>query len=137
MDSKSVPGMAFASGMRVQGASMNGTAHIGPTISIKGEVTSQEPLTIAGHVDGSVEVVGHALTIAEGGKATATLQASTIVVSGEVNGTLFANDKIVVSETAVIEADLTAPAVRVADGARVQGRIDTGDRKAKELHAAS
>ena len=116
---------------------MNGTAHIGPTISVKGEVRSQEPLTIAGHVEGSVEVVGHALTIAEGGKATATLLAATIVVSGAVQGSLCANDKIVVSETAVIEGDLAAPAVRVADGAEVQGRIDTGDRKAKEPHVAS
>ena len=116
---------------------MNGTAHIGSTISIKGEVTSQEPLTIAGHVDGSVEVVGHVLTIAEGGKATANLLATSIVVSGAVEGSLCANDRIVVSETAVVEGDLAAPAVRVADGARVQGRIDTGDRKAKDLDRAS
>ena len=40
-----------------------------------------------------------------------------------------ANDRIVVSETAVIDGDLAAPAVRMADGAKVQGRIDTGDRK--------
>jgi cytoskeletal protein CcmA (bactofilin family) len=116
---------------------MKGTAHIGPTISIKGEVTSEEPLTIAGHVDGSVEVVGHALTIVEGGKATATLLATTIVVSGAVQGSLCANDKIIVSETAEIEGDLAAPALSLADGARVQGRIDTGDRQAKTLHLAS
>jgi len=116
---------------------MNSTWHVGPTISIKGEVISQEPLTIAGHVDGSVEVVGHALTIAEGGKATATLLANTIVVSGAVNGSLCAKDSIVVGETAVIKGDLAAPAVRVADGAVVQGRIDTGDRKAKKRNPAS
>ena len=116
---------------------MNSTWHVGPTISIKGEVISQEPLTIAGHVDGSVEVVGHALTIAEGGKATATLLANTIVVSGAVKGSLCANDRIVVGETAVVEGDLAAPAVRVADGAVVEGRIDTGDRKAKKRNPAS
>jgi cytoskeletal protein CcmA (bactofilin family) len=132
-----LPGMFFAGRIRVKGALMHGTAHIGPTISIKGEVTSQEPLTIAGHVDGSVEVVGHALTIVEGGKATATLLATTIVVSGAVQGSLRANEKIVVSETAVIDGDLAAPALSLADGARVQGRIDTGDRQAKPLHLAS
>ena len=114
---------------------MNSTAHIGATISIKGEVTSEEPLTIAGHVDGSVEVVGQLLTIAEGGKATATLMATTILVSGSVTGSLSAKDKIVVSETAIIEGDLDAPALSLADGARVQGRIDTGTRKAS-LHVA-
>jgi cytoskeletal protein CcmA (bactofilin family) len=46
---------------------MNATPHIGPTITIKGQVTSEEPLTIAGHVDGSVEVLGNTLTIVEGG----------------------------------------------------------------------
>ena len=116
---------------------MNGTAHIGPTISITGEVTSQEPLTIAGHVDGSVEVVGHVLTIVEGGKATGTLVATTIVVSGAVQGSLCANDKIVVSQTAVIEGDLAAPALTLADGATVQGRIDAGGRAAKKLDLAS
>ena len=116
---------------------MNSTWHVGPTISIKGEVISQEPLTIAGKVNGSVEVVGHALTIAEGGKVTATLLAKTIVVSGTVKGSLCAKDNIVVGETAVVEGDLAAPAVRVADGAVMQGRIDTGDRKAKKPDRAS
>jgi hypothetical protein len=37
----------------------------------------------------------------------------------------------------VIDGDLAAPALSLADGARVQGRIDTGDRRAKELHLAS
>ncbi len=110
---------------------------IGRSISIKGEVLSQEPLTIAGHVDGSVEAAGHVLTIAEGGRATATLLADTIVVGGAVQGSLCANDKIVVSETAVIEGDLTAPGVRVADGAQVQGRIDTGNRRPSEVRAVS
>ncbi|HKW00669.1 MAG TPA: polymer-forming cytoskeletal protein [Vicinamibacterales bacterium] len=110
---------------------------IGPTISIKGEVLSQEPLTIAGHVDGSVDAAGHVLTIAEGGRATANLLADTIVVGGAVEGSLCANDKIVVSETAVIEGELTAPGVRVADGAQVRGRIDTGNRRPKEVRQAS
>jgi len=116
---------------------MNATSTIGRTISIKGEVLSHEPLTIAGHVDGSVEAAGHVLTIAEGGRATATLLADTIVVGGAVEGSLFAHDKIVVSETAVIEGDLTAPSIRVGDGAQVQGRIDTGTRRPREVHLAS
>jgi cytoskeletal protein CcmA (bactofilin family) len=116
---------------------MNAMSLIGRTISIKGEVMSQEPLTIAGHVDGSVEAAGYVLTIAEGGRATATLLADTIVVGGAVEGSLCANDKIVVSETAVIEGDLTAPGIRVADGAQVQGRIDTGNRRPSERPVAS
>ena len=112
-------------------------SQIGRTISIKGEVISQEPLTIAGYVDGSVEAAGQVLTIAEGGRAKATLLADTIVVGGAVEGSLCANDKIVVSETARIEGDLTAPGVRLAEGAQVQGRIDTGSRKPGKVQLAS
>jgi cytoskeletal protein CcmA (bactofilin family) len=94
-------------------------------------------LTIAGRVDGSVEAAGYVLTIAEGGRATATLLADTIVVGGAVEGSLCASEKIVVSETAVIEGDLTAPGIRLADGAQVQGRIDTGNRRPRETQLAS
>jgi cytoskeletal protein CcmA (bactofilin family) len=116
---------------------MNATPHIGPTISIKGEVTSEEPLIIAGHVDGSVEVVGNTLTIVDGGRATATLLATTIVVNGTVNGSLSADEKIVVNATADIDGDLTAPTLTVADGAQVRGRFDVAGRAAKALHLAS
>jgi cytoskeletal protein CcmA (bactofilin family) len=111
---------------------MSVSASIGPSIRIKGEITSQEPLTIAGEVDGSVAVEGHPLTIAEGANVTATVSAHTIVVSGAVNGILSADDRIVVSNTAKVEGDLAAPAIRLTDGATVHGRIETtADRKSK------
>jgi cytoskeletal protein CcmA (bactofilin family) len=130
-------GMLFASRIWVEGVSMSVMSLIGRSVSIKGAVMSQEPLTIAGHVDGSVEATGCVLTIAEGGRAKATLVADTILVSGAVEGSLSANAKIVVSETAVIEGELTAPSIQVADGAKIQGRIDTGNRKPSKVQLAS
>jgi cytoskeletal protein CcmA (bactofilin family) len=111
---------------------MSVSANIGPSIRIKGEVTSQEPLTIAGEVDGSISVEGHPLTIAEGAHVNATVSADTIVIAGKVNGLLSADARIVVSNTAHIEGDLAAPAIRLTDGATVHGRIETtAERKAK------
>jgi cytoskeletal protein CcmA (bactofilin family) len=110
---------------------MDTPALIGASIRVKGEITSQEPLTIAGHVDGSVTVEGHALTIVAGGQATANLTADTIVVAGAVHGRLNAGARIIVRETAAIDGDLAAPSVSLADGATVCGRIETAERKAK------
>lgn len=110
---------------------MDVSAHIGPSIRIKGEVSAREPLTIAGQVDGTIAVEGHPLTIVEGGRVTAKLVAHTIVVAGTVNGELNAEARIVVRDTATIEGNLSAPAVSLADGASVQGRVETGTRKAK------
>lgn len=116
---------------------MDMAAQIGPSIRIKGEITASEPLTIAGSVDGSIEVEGHPLTIAAGGRVSATLIAHTIVVGGSVNGRLNAGARIVVRDTATIEGDLSAPTVSLADGATVQGRVETAERQRPALSLAS
>ncbi len=110
---------------------MDAAAHIGSSIRIKGEVSAREPLTIAGTVEGSIAVEGHPVTIVEGGSVNATIVAHTIVVAGAVNGRLNAEARIVVRATANIQGDLAAPAVSLAEGATVQGRVETAQRKTK------
>jgi cytoskeletal protein CcmA (bactofilin family) len=109
---------------------MQTMATIGPSIHIKGDVTSREPLTISGQVEGTISVDGHALTVDGGGRLTATVMADTIVVSGWVSGSLSANARIVVRDTATIDGDISAPIVTLADGATVNGRVETAKRKA-------
>ncbi len=110
---------------------MESTALIGSSIRIKGEVSAKEPLVIAGHVDGSVEVEGHQVTIVESGTVNATVQAETIVIAGTVNGILNATTRVIVRATASIDGDVSAPSVSLADGATVHGRIETLKRKVK------
>ena len=116
---------------------MDAIAHIGPTIHIKGEVTAQEPLTIAGHLDGTVIVSGHSLTVTPDARVNATVTAETIVIGGSVNGKVHAVTRIVVRETATVEGELSAPAISLADGATVRGHVETTARPAAELSMAS
>ncbi len=116
---------------------MDAAAHFGPSIHIKGEVTAHEPLTIAGRLEGTVTVAGHALTILPGASVNATVAADTIVIGGTVNGRLEASRRIVVRETGMIEGDLVAPAVSFADGATVRGRVETATRALTTLPLAS
>jgi cytoskeletal protein CcmA (bactofilin family) len=109
---------------------MEPLAHIGPSIYIKGAVTAQEPLTIAGRVDGTIEVNGHTVTVASGAHVEADILADTIIVGGEVSGTLSAGARIVVAHTAVVEGDLSAPAVSLADGAILQGTVEAAGQRA-------
>ncbi len=104
-------------------------AQIGPSIHIKGHVSAQEPLTIAGHVTGSIDVTGHPLVVTDSGHIAADITAHTIVIGGIVNGKLCADGRISISRTASFEGDLLAPAVSVADGALVQGRLEIAGRK--------
>jgi cytoskeletal protein CcmA (bactofilin family) len=107
---------------------METMATIGPSIHIKGEVTSGEPLLISGQVEGTVSVDGHALSVDGSGRLTATVIADTIVVSGWVSGSLRAGARIVVRDTATIDGDISAPIIALADGATVHGRVETSQR---------
>jgi cytoskeletal protein CcmA (bactofilin family) len=112
---------------------MDVPAHIGASIRLKGEIISSEPLTIAGHVEGSVTVTGHALTIAAGSHISATVSADAIIVAGHVKGKLTAGARIVLRETASVEGEVAAPSVSMADGAHVHGRIETSKKRALAL----
>jgi cytoskeletal protein CcmA (bactofilin family) len=116
---------------------METSARIGPSIHIKGEVTSHEPLIISGHVDGTITVEGHGLTIDSSGSVDADIAAEMIVVEGMVNGSLTAGTRIVIRSSATVEGDALAPSVSVADGATIQGRVETAKRQAKVLSLAS
>lgn len=112
------------------------SAAIGKSIRIKGEVTAREPLEIGGYIDGTVEVEGHTLTVAEGATIAALVSADSVVVQGTLKGEVTATTKIVVQQTAKIEGELSAPAISVADGAIIQGKIQT-TKQGKKLAAAA
>jgi cytoskeletal protein CcmA (bactofilin family) len=111
------------------GGIMESVAQIGPSIRIKGQIFAQEPLTIAGHVTGTIDVTGHPLVVTDSGHIAADIVAHTIVIGGSVNGKVLADGRIVVNKTATFEGDLSAPAVSVHDGALVQGRLEIAGRR--------
>ncbi len=113
---------------------MDTVAQIGPSIRIKGDITAQEPLTIAGQVDGSIDVSGHRLVVTEAGRVTANITAHTMVIGGVVCGRLNAAGTILVKQTATVEGEIAAPSVCVDDGAQLQGKFEiTGKRASLPL----
>jgi cytoskeletal protein CcmA (bactofilin family) len=108
---------------------MSMSAGIGKSIRIKGEIVAREPFLISGHVDGTIDVDGHTLTVAEGATVAATVTADTVVIEGRVNGELSASTRIVVRETATVEGGISAPAISIADGATINGLVETTQRK--------
>ena len=108
---------------------MDAAANIGPSIHIKGEISAQEPLTIAGHVTGTIDVSGHPLIVTDSAQVAADIIAHTIVIGGSVNGHLTADGRIVLHKTATFEGNLSAPSVSVDDGAQLQGRLEIAGRR--------
>lgn len=104
-----------------------GLATLGQSIQIEGTLTGNEDLTINGRVNGEVMLDGHTLTVGPNGKIEAGLTARSVIVQGQVNGSISAKDKIQITSSGTVKGDLIAPRVALDDGAHFAGRVDTGD----------
>ena len=104
---------------------MSQSAHIGPSIVIKGELTAGEPVVIAGRVEGTIDVSGHEVTVAQGGELHGDATTDALVVAGVFRGDVVANRRVEIRNTADVEGSISAPSVVVADGAVVRGKVQT------------
>ena len=99
-------------------------AGIGPSITIVGDVSGEEDLTILGKVEGKIVLPKHSVTIGHGGRVKADIQAKFVSVAGEVHGNLVAGEQIVIRKTATMLGNLTAPRVGLEDGCRFRGSVE-------------
>lgn len=106
-------------------------ALIGPSIEIKGNLTGGEDLLIEGRVDGKIEVQQHSVTIGKSGRVKADVAGRTIVVMGEVDGSLYAEEQIVLRQASTVRGNLFAPRVTLEDGSNFKGTIDMTPKTAE------
>ena len=112
-------------------------AAIGPSISIVGELTGDEDLTILGKVEGTIQLPKHCVTIGRTAKVTADIRAKAVSVEGEVRGNLQAAEQILIRKTATMLGNLAAPRVGLEDGCRFKGSADMESATAGTRPAAS
>ena len=61
-----------------------GPAMIGPSITIKGDVSGDEDLIIQGRIEGKVDLAQHNVTIGADGRVKADVYGRTVIVEGEL-----------------------------------------------------
>jgi cytoskeletal protein CcmA (bactofilin family) len=108
----------------VKAAGAGQPALLGSSITIKGEVYGSEDLTIEGQVEGKIELKDHNLTVGRQGRVKAQIHAKTVVIEGQVEGDVLAEERITMKETAHVSGDLLAPRVAISDGAQFRGSVD-------------
>ena len=92
-------------------------AAIGASIRIKGDVSGDENLIIQGHVEGTIKVQGHNVTISKTGKVNANIVANQIIVEGELQGDMLGEEKVIIRETGNVYGNIVSPRVTLEDGA--------------------
>jgi cytoskeletal protein CcmA (bactofilin family) len=98
--------------------------NIGKSIVIKGELNGSEDLTIDGHVEGTIQLRDHVLTIGPNGKIKAQVFAKAVIVLGEVIGNVTASDKVDIRDNGSVDGDIVSPRVAIAEGAHFRGSVD-------------
>lgn len=103
-------------------------------LSLKGDFSASENVTIDFEIDGSIDVTGYDLTLAEGTSIKATVNAATVVVHGRLDGHISA-DRVALAPTAVVTASIVSPRLLLQDGAEFTGPVNT-DRAQAALSVA-
>ncbi len=105
-------------------ADSGGRGVIGGSIVVRGEISGEEDLLVEGRVEGKIDLRQNAVTIGLKGQLVAEIHARAILIDGEVEGNLTAEEQIIVRKSGRVHGDLCAPRVTIEDGARFKGSID-------------
>jgi cytoskeletal protein CcmA (bactofilin family) len=105
-------------------SSSGGTARLGASLHVKGEITGNEDLAIDGSVEGLVHLEDRKLTVGASARVTADVIAREVVVYGNVKGNLRARDRIEIKKDGSVVGDLTTARIMIEDGAYFKGSIE-------------
>jgi cytoskeletal protein CcmA (bactofilin family) len=104
--------------------------NMGQSISIKGELTGAEDLTLEGKVEGKISFPDNVLTIGAGATVTAEVVAKTVVVLGKLHGNVSATEKFELRAGGAMQGNLKTPRISMADGSVFDGKIEMPQAKA-------
>jgi cytoskeletal protein CcmA (bactofilin family) len=109
---------------------------LGPDAVFKGELSFDKGMRLMGRFEGKVSTPGR-VHIAKEAKMAADVEAGAIIIEGEVQGNLVANDRIELKQTARYDGDLRASKLVVDEGAIFSGHVSVGpDGQAKRPQGA-
>lgn len=103
-------------------------ATVGMSVSIKGEISGSEDLTVDGQVEGRIELPEHTLTIGPNATVLADINAKNVIILGTVVGGVVARETAEIRKTAAVEGSLACGRLAVQEGARINGKVETKGR---------
>lgn len=107
-----------------------GRAIVGAATVVRGELAGEEDLMVEGRVEGKIVLPQNAVTVGAKGRVAAEVHARAVLIDGEVEGNLVAEEQIVIRRSGRVRGDLVAPRVTIEDGARFKGSIDMEPKRA-------
>lgn len=101
-----------------------GPGRLGAGLTVDGDIITGEDLVLEGRLNGGLHAPDHMITIAASGVVHGKVFARMVIIEGSVHGDVTATNLVEIGNAAKVEADVNAPAVSIAQGAFVVGKID-------------
>ena len=109
---------------RIRDRSAGTATLISEGCKITGVITGTCDFQVNGEVEGDCEI-DSTLMLARGGLWKGTIRAGNVIISGHVEGDIFASGRVEITDTAKITGAVAAEAIAVAEGAVVEGIMKT------------
>ncbi len=98
------------------------TGVVSANSSWSGTLASEGSIQIFGRIEGEL-TASDEIYVAEGAAVNARIRARTIIVAGEVNGTIECLGRLEVMPSGSVSGDVTSPTLVVHEGATVEGDV--------------
>jgi cytoskeletal protein CcmA (bactofilin family) len=108
---------------------------IGASLTINGQVTSREDITIHGRVIGEIAMEEGSLLVAPTANIDARVRATRLTIRGTMAGDIAAAERVELTDTAFVSGTLLSPAVIIREGAFFNGAIvvDASSRQSQRI----
>jgi cytoskeletal protein CcmA (bactofilin family) len=105
-------------------AAEGGSASIGKSVEIRGEVKGSEDLTVDGQVEGTITLIDSRLTIGPTARVHADVSARDVIILGTVNGNVTAGVRIELRKGANVTGDIRSTRLSIEEGSLFCGKVD-------------
>ncbi len=94
-------------------------------LTFEGKIEGSGHVRISGRFKGDVHVDG-TLTVETGAHLAGAVRAGAVVVAGEIEGNIEGAQRVELHQSGVVNGDISAGSLTVADGARMRGKAEFG-----------
>jgi len=101
----------------------------GRNLTLKGDLTAEEDITVDFAIDGNVDLPGNRLVVTEDGQLRAKVTAASVTVHGQLDGHISA-ERLEIASSAVVHAGVVTTHLALHDGAQFTGAVNTDQAKA-------
>ena len=108
---------------------------IGHSVTIKGDISSNSDVRVAGNVVGGISIEGE-LIVERQGVVQAEIKTTTAVIAGSVKGNIDCSDKLILESTSQFEGNIKTKRLIIQEGAIFQGNCQMGAPQVAPAQAA-